>query len=735
MSDQITYRIGAQFNARGNLAAKAGGMAKSVGDLGSKLAAAGARASAFGDRMLQSSTAAAIGWAKVGAAVGSAAFLGGAAAIAKAGFEGNVGAERLKSTVAGTLQLFNHSAGAADQLGTNIKVAEAAMMRLNDIADSSPGELKDVQQLFQNMLPGARAVTGDMQRILDLTKSAAVFTPTFGGDFGMAGSQLSRILTGGAGAEMETWKILQVPILKAGQAMDLYGQKGKKVFGENQAEGEKLTQAFNKLSKVDRLNLVEASMKGGADDLAKMYANSWEGASASAVSAGRKVSMAFTAPIFGEVKKSLIRAGSQDNSLLGKNRINKMIGQAAAIGALMAKPVSRMLDKLERGIRYFQDNFGAVFNRMYQVMQIGAGLLRAAFAFGLAKMMAGAAITAASGAVRAGRGLVGGARSIGKNFNDRRKRVGDGAVATGIGMFFSRMAKGNPLILAASNGFLSMGIGLVSMIPMLLIAAAALAIFAIPFLAIAGIAAYVASKWEELSASIVKGFQDGSITIKPLVIAVLVLWERLKKLGEAFIGGQTGATMMQKAINMATSIVNGLSEGVAIMATVAAGMLTIIGKLANAWQDVFGETDNDRTIARHKELQDQGMSYGEAAKRAMAERANGFHTRGRTVGDDAQALADKLSEAAKSWRSVTIDSLDTSTVDSWTDWATKGLKDLFAGDTEDPKKKPKGVSIGTAIIQVDLRNTDPDRMMVGLIEPIKKATKQPDSSSFDMGGF
>jgi hypothetical protein len=164
-------------------------------------------------------------------------------------------------------------------------------------------------------------------------------------------------------------------------------------------------------------------------------------------------------------------------------------------------------------------------------------------------------------------------------------------------------------------------------------------------------------------------------------------------------------------------------------------MLTIIGKLANAWQDVFGETDNDRTIARHKELQDQGMSYGEAAKRAMAERANGFHTRGRTVGDDAQALADKLSEAAKSWRSVTIDSLDTSTVDSWTDWATKGLTDLFSGDGEDPNKKPKGVSIGTAIIQVDLRNTDPDRMMVGLIEPIKKATKQPDSSSFDMGGF
>jgi hypothetical protein len=736
MSDQITYRIGAVFNAKGNLAAKAGGMAKSVGDLGSKLAAAGARASAFGDRMLQSSTAAAIGWAKVGAAIGSAAFLGGAAAIAKAGFEGNVGAERLKSTVAGTLQLFNHSAGAADQLGTNIKVAEAAMMRLNDIADSSPGELKDVQQLFQNMLPGARAVTGDMQRILDLTKSAAVFTPTFGGDFGMAGSQLSRILTGGAGAEMETWKILQVPILKAGQAMDLYGKKGKKVFGENQAEGEKLTQAFNKLSKVDRLNLVEASMKGGADDLAKMYANSWEGASASAVSAGRKVSMAFTAPIFGEVKKSLIRAGSQDNSLLGKNRINKMIGQATAIGAMMAKPVSRILDKLERGIRYFQDNFNAVFNRMYQVMQVGAGLLRAAFAFGLAKMAAGAAISAGSGAVRAGRGIVGGARSIGKSYNDRRKRMGDSKISDGIGMFISRVAKGNPILLVAGQGMLSMGVGLVAMIPMLLIAAAALAVFSIGFVAIAGIAVWVASKWEELSASVVKGFQDGSVTLRPLVIAALVLWERLKQLGGAFMGGATGASMMQSAINMATSIVNGLSEGVAIMANVAAGMLTIIGKLANAYDAVFGESDGEKQIKRTDELMGQGMGYFEAQKRAAAEQANGFNTRQAGFGEDAIALGAKLTEAAKSWRAVDIKSLNPGQIDDWTKKADDMAKNLFAGDDKnDPKKKPKGVSIGTAIIQVDLRNTDPDRMMVGLIEPIKKATKQPDSSSFDMGGF
>jgi hypothetical protein len=111
------------------------------------------------------------------------------------------------------------------------------MQMLNKIADDSPGEMRDVQTLFQNMLPGARSVTGEMGRIMNLTKSLAVFTPTLGGDFGLVGAQMSRMLTGGAGAEMEVWRTLQVPILKAGQAMDADGQKGKMVFSRHPGRG------------------------------------------------------------------------------------------------------------------------------------------------------------------------------------------------------------------------------------------------------------------------------------------------------------------------------------------------------------------------------------------------------------------------------------------------------------------------------------------------------------------
>ena len=52
-------------------------------------------------------------------------------------------------------------------------------------------------------------------------------------------------------------------------------------------------------------------------------------------------------------------------------------------------------------------------------------------------------------------------------------------------------------------------------------------------------------------------------------------------------------------------------------------------------------------------------------------------------------------------------------------------------------KGPKraAVSIGTAYFTVDLRNTDPDQMMVGLMDPIAKMARMPDSSPMDLPGF
>lgn len=740
MADSITYRIGALLEAKGNLGARVNQQAKAVDALGARLTGATNKVASFGSSMLNSASSAALGYGKLATQIAAVSAAAGAAAFTKIGFTGNVGLEKMQNTIAGTLQLFGHSANHADRLGNNIKVAGAALMEIQNIADAAPGELQDIQMLFQNMLPGARAATGEMRRILDLSKNVALFTPTFGVDFKTAGSQVSRMLSGGAGAEMETWRTLQPLILQAGLAMDKMGQKGK-IFAKSLqgADPEKITQAFNKLQKEDRLALFEKALSTGGDELAAMYAKSWEGATASAISSSRKVAMGFGKPLFESTKKALVKAG-EEGGVFSKARVMPMAAKAEAMGKLLAIPLERVLGYLERGVRYLQDNFNSVFNKMYHSFQIAGAVIKAAFAFGLAKMIAGAAIVSAAAVARAGTSAV---RGIGGAYGATKKGItGVKNAAKSVKGFFGEFTGGsaisNSLGIFTMLGKVMGGIAssAIILIPLLIIGAAAFGVISLALLAVGGIAAYVASKWEELSASIVKGFQDGSITLRPLVVAALVLWERLKKVGEAFIGGYTGATMMQVAIGMATSVVEGLSSGVVILAKVAAGFLTILGKLANAYDSVFGESDGKRIWNRQKELMGGGATWEDASKRAHSEFQNGFLSGPKTFGDEALGMADTLGKLANTVGAVNLKDLNPGEIEDWTKKAEQAAKDLFSGDSKSGKgPKRAAVSIGNAYFTVDLRNTDPDRMMVGLMDPIAKMARMPDSSPMDLPGF
>lgn len=739
MSVSTIYKLAAEMSTRGNLPSGVAAANKQLKSMQSNIGGINSSVSNLGRSIGSGAFQTAAAITKGAGAAGAAAAGVAAGMLAKGGLAAAASTERLQSTLAGTLQLYNHSAGATDQIGANLKVAAQAMRELNDIADSSPGELDDVSKMFQNMLPGARSVTGDMKRIMTMTQNLALFTPTLtGGDFMTSGAQMSRILTGSAGAEMDTWKRLAPVIADVGVAMKKTAGAGN-LLAEG-LTGDKLTMAFNKLSGEDRMRLVEESFRRGGPALAKMYAASWEGASSSALSSVKKVRNAVMAPIFDRVKKAAIRHTEDPNSLLGKNRTAKMVVMAGQIGSLMAKPVERALERISQGFRYVQENTYAVANRVYQAFQVAGALIRGAATFMLARMMVGAGLIAAAAAGRAVGGVARGAKAAYGATRDGISGIGKAATATS--KFFKSFSGGGAV--SSSLGlFTSLGSAFGSMakfglilVPMILMAAAAFALLAIPLIAAGGIAAYIASKWSELSASIVQGFNDGSLSIRPLIVAALILWERLKRLGEAFIGGQTGATMMQKAINMATSIINGLSEGVAIMAQVAAGMLTIIGKLANLWESTFGESDIERVAKRQKQLMDEeGMSFEGSQKRVQAEYANGFLSRGRTFGDDAQQLADKINEAAKSWRATDIKSLNEGDISSWTDTVTASILDAFK-PKEEEKKTPKGprVNVQNLYQNIDLRGEDPDRALSALITPIENLARRPTVSGSDTVG-
>ena len=170
---QIIYRVAAHLSSKGDLAKSMQQKAQAVGGLSMRFDSATAKVMAFGRANTQALTASTLAVGKYAAAAAGLAIGAGLGKAVKEGVLLNMNAESTRNTIAGTLQLMNHSAGAADQLGTNIKVAGAAMTALNKIADESPGELEHIQDLFKNMLPGARAATGEMKRILALTQNAA----------------------------------------------------------------------------------------------------------------------------------------------------------------------------------------------------------------------------------------------------------------------------------------------------------------------------------------------------------------------------------------------------------------------------------------------------------------------------------------------------------------------------------------------------------------------------------
>lgn len=744
MAEQITYRVAAHLSSKGDLAKSMGQKAAmAVGGFSAKLDAASSKAMAFGKAQTQAMVGAASAVGKYSAAVAGMAVAGGLGMMVAAGASLNAGMEKTTSTIAGTLQLFNHSAGAADQLGQNIKIAGAAMEMLSKIADDSPGEMRDVQSLFQNMLPGARSVTGEMNRIMELTKSLAVYTPTLGGDFGLVGAQMSRMLTGGAGAEMEVWKTLQVPILKAGQAMEMYGQKGKKVFSATQQEGEKLTQAFNKLSKEDRLRVVEAAMKGGADDLAKMYAKSWEGASSSAVSSLRKIAASFTKPMFEAIKGALIKANGE-GGVLGKDGMAKLTTAANALGGLMAKGLVKVIGGIEKAVDYLSNNWQTVSNTVYHAMQVGAGLLKGAFAWGLTKMIAGAGIIAAAFAVKTGTAV---GKGLGAGMGAGKSAVkGVAAFAASTKKFVDTVSKGNPIANALGavtgliHGFSKIAVFAAVMVPLLLVAGTAFAVMGVALVAVAGIAAYLVSKWDELSASIVKGFNDGTITLKPLITAAMVLWEKMKAVGKSLIGGATGGSMMQWAIDLAVKAINGVTNAVSGLLSMTATFIRWVGKAADMVDYIAGETDVSKINKKTEELMarstyDYGQAFEIVNKKYQAgdykdEFANPFSK-------SANEMADEVDRLAGAFDAAGLKDLDLGAIDEMTAKVTEELKKIL-GLGDDPKTNPKrgaAVNIGHLTQQFDLRGDDPDRAMVAWVEPIERLARTPGGSTLDVGGF
>lgn len=427
--------------------------------------------------------------AKIGGAIGVLAGGYGFGKLITSSVAFNEQLETVQGTMASTFQLYSfydnfkfdpgmdHATREAQRFKMNLELAHGEMDRIFDIAAKSPATFEQGMKLYQNMLPGAAGITRDLDRIRNLYRRALPLGLITGGDYAVAGQQLGRILTGGAGAEYDTWKKLQQPILRAGKGLGMF----KNIHGI----GDDLTKAFNQLAGEDRLKLLEEATKS-LDATTEFWGQTWVGVKSTLISIGQLMQRAFGRAIFEGIKER----GQRLVKLLDpeKNTFKRLEKMMETWGHFVAGPINAAFDWVFVNLDYLSKNWEEVSAKFLR----GASIAKTA-----AILLAKAAV------VRTGVGL--GMRAGGMVMQGGAKAMEMGQAVAAMG------AAGLPAIglitaLAVAIGGLSIAAG--------------------------GVLAVFVKDWNEL----VDAFIKGDIHIEPLLQVLADLWEKFVAVGEVFLG-------------------------------------------------------------------------------------------------------------------------------------------------------------------------------------------------------
>jgi hypothetical protein len=530
MREQRDLERRAIGDARGRIQAKRAQLAeqkkiaalesKAWRDFGGKAKSAGGMAKSLGEGMSNIGMGPLIGWAaKAGAIVGG--ILAGAITVAlgKAtlgGIGDNISGEQQKGSIGTTLQLYDFNTTDAkgnkrtdgEQFAENLENARWYQAELTRIADASPGDVNQVSELFTGMLPGMASITQDADRIVDLTQKATLLSAVLDNDFKSVGAQSSRILTGGAGAEMETWNRLQKPIRQAGIELG--------VFNKNQALGTKLTEKFNKLDPETRLKLFEEGLKRLGKPVADYFENSFEGITSQAKSSLLVLRKELGRGGFEAIKsrtKEMNKGGILDRST---SEFKKLFNFASYLGEQTGKGIAAGMTIAENAAKYVANNWEKIVDK----------------------------------AIYAGQMLADGARTAAELL----------AVRTGVGMGM----KAGGAAIGAVSGIAQTAASVMALGPAALVAAPAIIGMGIVFgglsLILGGAVAYVVTNLDTLA----KTFEEWKTTAGPVIdafwLAVEDVGTKFVALGEYFIGPADETSTFTTIVEGATSIVYGMTE-------------------------------------------------------------------------------------------------------------------------------------------------------------------------------
>ena len=724
----VDYNVNAWMRARGDFARQMGRQAAAVTPVQKAWTALGQKTSSVGRAIMGTTASTAVGYGKMAAAIGAISAVAGFSKLVHTGARFNAVMEETKLSIAAMFQLYKQNGG---DLQKNIAQAAGAQRELFDMAKKSPVEFEDAVNIYQGAASGLIVANQSMQEQMEFMRGAQMLgavVPDL--ESKVIGGQVGRILMGGAGQEFEVWKRLAPTILEAGKAADY--------FAKRMNMGEKFTQQFNKLAQAQP-ELAADLIKTALEPMKKMqeeFERSWGGILSTTKSNLKLVAAAFTGPFHMMRKKVLYDLNK--TGLFSESNLGKLEHIAVVLGVLFSSVMERVFNKLMSWVTFLRDNWESILTTMYSVGQQVGMLIKGAFFVGVARMAAGAGVMAAGGAMRAG-GAVRRAAPGALDYVRRKRRalhtgMARGALAGGkgrgltgfMGKFLGQVSALSSRGPGAMKFMLSMG----SLAGIMVAGAAAAAIFigAIMIIAVvvAGIAAYIISNWDAIAASIVKALESGELSLVPFLVAMYTFWERLKAVGEALIGGSSGAAMFTGLMKLGIEAFNLMGGAISMTMKAIAIMVGIWGLLKLAMQGVVrailavievaaylpgGPSDETVALARH--------NY-EQYKRGV---------------QDTVTTVEQLMRKADAIEAIDVSALDIDFDAMAKDWKEKLIEALKKKEEEARKPRGPQVNVQQVTINQDLRDTDPDRLMAHFIKPLERMADQRVQSyeALDMG--
>lgn len=763
MADGVNYDVNAWLRTKGSFGREVSSAASAADTFGKRYESMAGKFMSAGRKIRGSFGLIAADLGKAALLVGGAGLAGALAAATKQGVTFNDTMEQGALGLATMYQTF----GVSEGLESNLKLARAMQSELIKIADASPGTNEDIFTAYQAMSPGVSGVTQDLERQRDLMSKMAVMSWTTAGDYKQMGADVGRIVRGLAGADVQVFSVLQPAIEKAFTSVT-----GKQVAGD-------FAQQFNKLAKKDgdkALRIFEKALETIGPEFNEAFGQSFSGILATTESRLKALGGVFGKPIFDAGKKALNKLNTE--GVLRDGKAWEGLQTAALFaGDLLAQGVERSMDMANRAAVWVSEHWVEAATMLRDAGLVAGAAIKSALVIGGARLAAGTAVSmvgrliagggalmaaaqpvvgwmrkrmakdaglkgkaartasisklAAGGLARPARaakaaggfaGKAGGAlaestgfaafvgmmrtkfRSLGKDLS--KNKYIDAFVRTTkndlakLGGMWSRVAPKREAV----GRFASAGLMFGSLATVAGIAGIALGGVMV---AIGGVAAYFVSNWQRISGAIVQGLEDGSITLVPLITSLYTFYLRLQLVGEALLGGSSatdmisgGLNLMTGAVDMASATLSWFIKGLSIMVgawgTLKLGMLGILAII-------------EQIVRLGVKLRVVDKSVLDRGRANIDEYARGVQ--------DTFTRADELARAADAIAEAKLSPLDVKKAEAKAKELQNKLSDALSGKNKGKDGRPAkpAVKIGKVVVEMDMRDPDPDRLMAGFI--------------------